>query len=300
MKRLWLPLILLWTVYGFPADGLEILESTFFPPQFFVGDQVEHVLVVRSEFAQQLRAPEELPQSQWMEFHSLQVEPHPEHDTAEIRMRFSAFVPGTVTLPVIHMGAESLQGREILVRSLQPRYGSELHEAQAQLLIPGTAVTLWLVSALVVALPLVWLLISHYGHSWLLAAMAKISEIRPYRRLRSRLRRLAKNGNGLSSKKFYIELLMVLRQYFSEKTSRDCMSATTFEVSRILETLSEDPEVVRELQEIFKFGDLVKFAGAQATMDIRHQHLITVFRVTAAIEQKESDVPAQVVKYVHS
>ncbi|AFG38565.1 hypothetical protein [Spirochaeta africana] len=281
-------------------SALQVLESTYFPPQFFVGDRVEHVLIVRSERAEHLREPEQLPVSQWVEIHSLQVQPHPGRDTAEIRMSFSAFVPGTLTLPAINLGPETLRGREVLVRSLQPEYGNELREARDQLLLPGTTLSLWLISAVVVLLPLFWLMISHYGHNWLAAVSARLSAIRPYRRLRSGLRRLARNLDSLSAKDFYIELLSSLRQYFSEKTGQDCMSATTYEVSRILDTLTDNPDAVRELQEVFRYGDLVKFAGAAAPVDVRRQHLAKVFRVAAVIEQKEPDLPPQVMRHVHT
>lgn len=215
-------------------------------------------------------------------------------------MQFSVYIPGTVSLPVLHLGAESLTDREVVVRSLQPERGSELAEPRSQILLPGTQTALWLVSAVLLLLPVLWMLLARFGSRWLGSLRGYLTAILPYRRLRGGLRRLAKRIEDSPAKQFYIDLLQLLRQYFSEKTGQDCMSATTHELSRILELLSDDPAVLQDLKEVFRFGDMVKFAGTQAPVAVRSQHLIKVCRVTASIEAREPDIPQQVMPYVHS
>lgn len=282
------------------TGALEVLESTFFPPQFFVGDRVEHVLVVRSDYVQELHVPDSLPSTHIIEFHRIDYSPHPDRDTAELRISFTAFVPGTVSLPPLHLGAETLSGREVLVRSVQTQYGSELQEPRSQLLIPGTILSIWLVSVIVLVIPVLYFVFTQYGADWIRKLISRITAQLPYRRLRLRLRRLSRMVGSCTAREFYIELLTVLRYYFTEKSAVDCMSATTHEISMILYKLTEDPKVIQELQEVFRYGDLVKFAGAQAPEDIRRTHLLMVFRASAVIEEKEADIPGQVMQNVHT
>lgn len=299
-RYLKLRLVVLLILVVNPLLSLDVIESAFSPPQFFIGDRVEYLLVVSSEYADQLRAPDSLPESQLIEFHSVDVRPHEGRNTAEIRLSFSAYVPGTISLPAIHLGAESLRGREILVRSLQPQYGSELQETRAQLPIPGTSLALWLISAFVVLVPAVWLLFMHYGPGWYAGLYHRFTQKLPYRRLRKSLIRLSRNLKVMSPRDFYIELHTVLRNYFSGKTGMDCIAATTFEIERILGRISEDSETTRKLTEVFHFGDKVKFAGQTADIEIRREHLLLVIETSAIIEQKEPEIPGQVMRHVYS
>ncbi|GAB6088732.1 hypothetical protein [Spirochaeta dissipatitropha] len=295
-----LPVVFFLILIVNPLWSLEVVESAFSPPQFFIGDRVEYLLVVRSEYADQLRAPDNLPESQLIEFYSVDVRPHEGRNTAEIRLSFSAYVPGTISLPAIHLGAESLRGREILVRSLQPQYGSELQETRAQLPVPGTSLALWLISAFVVFVPAVWLLFMHFGPGWYAGLYHRFTVKRPYRRLRKSLIKLSRNLKLMNPREFYIELHTVLRNYFSGKTGMDCIAATTFEIERILGRISDDSESTRKLMEVFHYGDKVKFAGQAADIEIRREHLLSVIESTAVIEQKEPEIPGQVKRHVNS
>lgn len=104
----------------------------------------------------------------------------------------------------------------------------------------------------------------------------------------------------MSPRDFYIELHTVLRNYFSGKTGMDCIAATTFEIERILGRISEDSETTRKLTEVFHFGDKVKFAGQTADIEIRREHLLLVIETSAIIEQKEPEIPGQVMRHVYS
>ena len=285
-----------------PAVGLsaiEVLDVSFFPPRFYVGDQVEAVMTVRSDYADSLEAPDIMPESQWVEYHRVQVRPVSRDKISEIHISFTAYVPGTVTLPALQLGPETLKGYEVLVNSLQAQYGSNLREIKSQMLVPGTQLALWLFSLGVLLLPLLWLLIAHYGADWLALVKARVLARRPYRRVQAALRRLLKGAEAMSEKDFYIELLTVLRRYFSEKSGTDCMSATSHEIERILGMLSQEGEIVQELKDVFYFGDRVKFAGAVAPTDIRFKHIARIIRITAVLEHKEPRYPAQVADYVH-
>ncbi len=307
--RLGLLLVLLFAGFGaidcFAVESVRVKDISFFPPQFYVGDRVEAVLELDVASFDGLFEPEKLPESQWVEYHYIRLEHVPATDTQpdsfRLRLAFTAYVPGTVSLPVIDLGGARLDDYEILVHSLQPQYGSDLHELRPQMLLPGTQLILWLLSAFIILLPAAWLAFMQYGGSWRDSLLAWLRAGQPYRRLRSSLRRMLRLEQEWSAKGFYIELLTALRQYFTGKTGRDCMSATTYELQRILTDITDvsgSQAALQGMQEIFRFGDSVKFAGTSAGIELRREHLARVFVLAAQIEGKDPKVPKQVVEYV--
>jgi len=59
---------------------------------------------------------------------------------------------------------------------------------------------------------------------------------------------------------WYYELTEALRSYLSAKTNHDCRSATTAEIALMPDFRSENTPG-RDLLEVLKEGDMVKFAG---------------------------------------
>jgi hypothetical protein len=274
---------------GFPlvAQEYTITESFFLPPVYFVGDQVEMRLVVRSRFADQMTIPSELPQPSWGRLEDIRIIER--GLDRELRIRFVPFEPGTKTLPTLNLGPLVVDGLTVFVTSILTNRSERdvLEPIQGQMLLPGTQGLIILVLASLFLLPLGVAGFIKISKAVLSRVILYYREGRPFRRLSKVLRTLKSSADVLSGRDFYITLLSEIREYFSLRFSISAQSLTTRELQDVFIRFVSQQEDQKTLHKLFVHGDQVKFANLPSTITGRMNHLEQVDTIIQAIEIRE-------------
>lgn len=294
-KRMFFNLVLKGLVIGFlvslglqlTAQDYTITESFFLPPVYYVGDQVEMRLVVRSRFADQMTIPPELPQPSWGSLEDLRIIER--GLDRELRISFVPFEPGTKTLPTLNLGPLVVDGLTIFVTSILSTRSDrdDLEPIHGQMLLPGTQGLIILVLASLFLLPVALVSFIKITRKLITNVFLYYREGRPYRRLSRVLRTLRSSADVLTGREFYITLLSEMREYFSLRFSISAQSLTTRELQDIFFRFVSHGEDQDTLHKLFLHGDLVKFANLPSTITGRMNHLEQVDKIIQAIELRE-------------
>ena len=274
---------------GVPLGAQEytITESFFLPPVYFVGDQVEMRLVVRSRFADQMTIPPELPQPSWGRLEDIRIIER--GLDRELRIRFVPFEPGTKTLPALNLGPLVVDGLTVFVTSILANRTDRdlLAPIQGQMLLPGTQGLIILVLASLFLLPLAVVGFVKIFRAVLSKVILYYREGRPFRRLSKVLRTLKSSADVLTGREFYITLLSEIREYFSLRFSISAQSLTTRELQEVFTRFVSQKDEQESLHKLFVHGDQVKFANLPSTITGRMNHLEQVDTIIQAIEIRE-------------
>lgn len=255
-----------------PRAGAQSISQVIFLPQVYhVGDVVEARVVVRSTRALELRLPEALPRLSWVIVHSVEHLQRP--DGVEVRIVFQPFFVGTRTLPPLDLGDLNLTGVSAFVTPLAGAEITEPHPIRDQLLLPGTRIFVAVALLVTVLVPITIWFAGGWGTRRVRAIVRWYRENRPYRNAKKGLRALSAEVNELDGKRFYIRLLDLARVYLAKRFDPGVLSATTGELGARLTKAGLDETVVQSVVELFRVGDLVKFANRRVTLDERHAHL---------------------------
>lgn len=268
-----------------PAESYTITESVVLPSEYYVGDRAELRVRVQTAAGVELSLPAALPESAWAEFHGIRLFPI-DAQRSEIRLSFTAFRPGTQTLPAFNLGGITLRGLTVHVSSVLEDGRTEPAPAEPPMLLPTTRLRMALFAAVLLVGPLLLWVLFRVGRVQVALLIAGYRNAQPYRKLRRTLRGLESELAQLDARSFYIVLLEDLRRYFSRRLRRDLVSATSFEIMHHLSEL--DARGTDQLAEVFRTGDLVKFAGRPSTVEQRQIHLQTVLAVINQIEAAPS------------
>ena len=272
------------------AQDFSSSQPILLPPQFYVGDRVEMRILVRVGSGVSLTVPKSLPESHWIVFHSITVAPHGA-DSQEVRIDFTPYHPGTLPFPPIDLGRVVLRDLNIYV---QPVLGSKqvgLRPPFQQLLVPNTRLIIGAVVGVILVVPLFWLGFYRIWRKKLSGIVEKVRENRPYRRLMKNLKQLGQNAGELTARDFYIALLSDLRIYLTRKTGVDCAALTTSEIEPLFPPLLLEDSEHATLVEIFRYGDLVKFAGRSASVRQRKRHIDALLLIIAAGQRRSAQRP---------
>lgn len=269
------------------GPGFVIIDSSVTPSSVSVGDRAELRVVIRSTEPETIRLPSEYPTGRWVEFRSMRMIERGED--REVRVVFSPFRVGTLTLPDIDLGAGTFSGARIRVDSVLPDDGSATIEpVEPPAFMAGFQVMAFVVFVVLIAAPFVLyrLAVALALRSRVLAARYRAN--RPYRRIVRSVRELRTLFDELDAKSFYIRLVDDLRAYLTDRVHGDFMVATVTELSHLLEERIESGEQRQRLQDLFQRADLIKFASRESDTDQRLRDIETVVELIAYIENRRS------------
>jgi len=261
-----------------------VSQVVFLPQTYYVGDRVEARVVVRGIRPANLTIPDELPDLGWIVIDSIAVVERP--DGAEVRILFQPFFVGTRELPPIDLDGYRLTGVSALVTSVAPEEG-ELQPASVrdQLVLPGTQVQIAGALTALVGTPLLLLLAGGWGRRFRDRLVRRYRERRPYRTFLRSLKTLVAEMHGLDGKSFYIRLLDTFRMYLDGRFSAGVHSATTGELEHVLGRARFSPELRSSIIDLFRFGDLVKFAHRRVTLSERNSHIDEIRRIAETLQR---------------
>jgi len=274
------------------AQDFSSSQPILLPPQFYVGDRVEMRILVRVASGVALTVPKSLPESHWIVFHSITVTPHGS-DSQEVRIDFTPYHPGTLPFPPIDLGRVVLRDLNIYVQPVLGNRQVSLRPPFQQLLVPNTRLIIGAVVGVILVVPLLWLGFYRIWRKQLAGFLEKLRENRPYRRLMKNLKQLGQNAGELTARDFYIALLSDLRIYLTRKTGVDCAALTTSEIEPLFPPLLLDESEHSTLVEIFRYGDLVKFAGRSASVRQRKQQIDALLMIIAAGQRRSVQRPPE-------
>ena len=265
----------------------QISSTTFLPQQFYVGDRVEMRVSLRVSAGAELTVPEALPQVDWGDLHHVRLLPRGAE--WEVRIVFTSFQPGTRTIAPLDLGAVTVSGLSVHIPSILEIEGrSEPAPPQDQMVLPGTRLWIALFALLLVLLPFFWIISVSRGRRYVHEFVRRYRERQPYRRLSRALKHLSASMAQTDGRAFYIALLEHIRRYLSTRLRTDCMSLTTSELDSHLDRLVPSAEDRRLLLELFRYGDLVKFASLAAPAEQRSSHIAQLRAVVEKLEQRRT------------
>lgn len=265
--------------------GFKTLAAFTLPPTFYVGDRVELRIRVKIAPGTKLRAPAKMPTDRWITINSISISEGPDYSV--IHIFFVSFAPGERALPPIDLGAITLRGIRVTTASLTKGGRARLSPPKGQLLLPGTTLIVGVIVALLIGLPLAFIFIFRRTRRALVAYIENYRARRPWRQLARALDELAKRKPPRDPRSFYIGLVDAVKGYLSAKSGRDFRAVTAREFSEAVgaaETLSAP---AGDFAAIVAFGELVKFAGAEASEDNLERDLARVREITEAVETSE-------------
>ncbi len=268
------------------SDGdFVVLESSITPSEITVGDRVEMRVLLRSNEPDQIRIPDDYPSNQAVEIRNIRMIQR--DDDREIRLVFSPFRTGTLTVPDLDLGAATMSGARFRVQSVLPEDGSaELAPVEAPGFLSGFQVIALILFVALVSAPFVVYRFAMAAAARLRMAMAAHRANRPYRLIVRALRELSTLFNRLSARDFYIRLVDETRQYLCERLHPDFMVATANEVPFLLQDCLDDETIRSRVNDLFQRADLVKFASEEAGSNQRRDDLETVVLLVSVIESR--------------
>ncbi len=266
-----------------PVAGAEytITDVVFLPRLYYVGDRVEVRILLRYSPEETPAPPEAKPLVEWGDIHDISTSFR--NGVGEVRLSFTAFTPGTQSLPTIAFGTLRIGGIDVFVQSILESDSQTLAPPRNPVVLPGTRFAVILMASIVVGVPLLWFLVLRRSVEWMRRIVIRYKEGQPYRRLVRDLKQLTQNSALIDGRRFYITLGEDFRRYLSRKTGSDYLSATTGEVSERLADVM-DEEKRQELVQLLHYGDLVKFADRPSSETTRRRHVEVLRDAVKAVE----------------
>ena len=266
-----------------------VAELTFAPELFHVGDRVVVSIVLDTGRGRVLTPPAALPAADWTVIHAVEVLPR-SAGRWEVRVAFSSFQPGVLTLPPIDVGPFLLQNVRVQAASLLPTGGGAplvLRPLRHQLALPGTTAGLLIAAITLLAVP-------HLVISGVLVLVRgarrwRVQRVRnlPRARLRQEVSRLHAGAAAPTALAFYVRLGQLLRTYLALRLQIPARAATTRELRAALPALGFPDRLGSELTAILDTADRVKFAGQPSD---RAEMLALSERLVTLVDEIDSDL----------
>lgn len=268
-----------------PLFSQSISSVVFLPQTYYVGDRVEARVVLRDVDIDAVDVPEVLPQASWISLESMTTVQRA--DGTEIRIVFQPFFVGTRELPPIDVGVALLTGITAFVTRVSPGGGDlQIASTRDQLVLPGTQIQVALVIVFLVATPLFVIVAGGWGRRWIMRVRRWYQENRPYRTFQRSMKNLVVERHSVDGRTFYIRLLDSCRDYLAGRFGLGARSATTIELDSVLSAGGIDAENRQRIVGLFRFGDLVKFAGRRVTLDEREQHIEEMRTIVGVLQRQ--------------
>jgi hypothetical protein len=269
--------------------GISSIDTIFLPKKYYVGDKVELRIKLTIEEGYILQLPENIPESSWMNFHSIEITKIDKN--SELRIVFTSFIPGTRSLPSLNLGGVVLNSVKLHTSSLIDSTGNDFVGIADQLLLPGTKLILVLVVGTLFLGPLLVLMLLGPLRKKITNFVKIGRGRRPIKRLNKILRELEDQKGRISCRRFYIRLSKEVREYLSKRSDIDFITLTTLDMSLALNKVV-NTEFAVDISEMMKLADSIKF-GRLTTNDTRKiSDIILIRNVSSFIEKKIKDSTA--------
>ncbi|MBN1649129.1 MAG: hypothetical protein JW874_13920 [Spirochaetales bacterium] len=279
--------VLIFLVSGvLQAQDYVISETNFLPQKYYVGDQVELRLVIRTLKPEEIRIPASFPSEDWLVFEEIQVHKH--HEGAEIRIVFRSFFPGTRTLPPVNFDSFVLNKVKIHTSSILSEKNTGFGGPRKQLFLPGTRIAIVVLVFIFLIVPLFALFLAGRVRRWARKMIAQQRERKPIKRFYRGLDELKKQAGRMSSREFYIILTNSLRKYLSIRSGKDYQTITTREIGKQIKTNFPGIHHLNELVDVLKYGDEIKFSPKRSSYYKEIRDIDLILRVVTAIEDSIS------------
>jgi len=264
--------------------GISSVDTVFLPKEYYVGDKVELRIKLTIEEGYTLQLPENLPESSWINFHSVEITKADKNQ--EVRIVFTSFIPGTRSLPALNLGGIVLNSVKLHTSSLIESTGNDFVGIADQLLLPGTKLMLVIVVGTLFLGPLlVLMLLGPFRKK--IAEFAGIGRgRRPIKRLNRILRELEDQKGRISCRRFYIRLSREVREYLSKRSTVDFTTLTTQDMKFALSRVVNNSEFVENILGMMKLADSIKF-GRLTTDDARKMNDIILIRNVSSFIETE-------------
>lgn len=261
--------------------GISSIDTVFLPKKYYIGDKVELRIKLTIEEGYTLQLPDNIPESSWMNFHSIEIIKIDKN--SELRIVLTSFIPGTRSLPSLNLGGVVLNSVKLHTSSLIDSTANNFIGIADQLLLPGTKLMLVIVLGTLFLGPILVLML-------LGPLRKKITEFvrigrnrRPIKRLNKILRELEDQKGRISCRRFYIRLSREVREYLSKRSEIDFTTLTTQDMSLALNKVV-NAEFSGNISEMMKLADSIKF-GRLTTDDTRKiSDIILIRNVSSFIE----------------
>lgn len=261
--------------------GISSIDTVFLPKKYYIGDKVELRIKLTIEEGYTLQLPDNIPESSWMNFHSIEITKIDKN--SELRIVLTSFIPGTRSLPSLNLGGVVLNSVKLHTSSLIDSTANNFIGIADQLLLPGTKLMLVIVLGTLFLGPILVLML-------LGPLRKKITEFvrigrnrRPIKRLNKILRELEDQKGRISCRRFYIRLSREVREYLSKRSEIDFTTLTTQDMSLALNKVV-NAEFSGNISEMMKLADSIKF-GRLTTDDTRKiSDIILIRNVSSFIE----------------
>jgi len=285
VKR-FLPLFLIFCFFPFvsPAQetGYRLVQTTFLPREFYVGDIVELRVEIQPEPGRALRVPDSFPENTWMLIRDIRIQERGEY--REISILFSSYQPGIRMMPPLNLGDITLEGLRVDTSALLSRERYDFVAATEPMFLPKTALYFALLVGGVLGIPLLALLFFRGLRNRIAAAVRAARRKRPFLRLQRALKELDRKILNRDGNQFYTTLLGELKTYLTQRSGVSFASLTTREASAVLIGLYPEETFPSELDELFRYGDQVKFGGLDPYTSRKKEDLGRTGEILQALE----------------
>ena len=272
-------------VISMSADtGIISVDTIFLPKEYYVGDKVELRIKLNLEDGYILQLPENLPESSWINFHSVEIIEADKNQ--EVRIVFTSFIPGTRSLPSLNFGKIILNSVKLHTTSLVDSTDNDFVGIADQLLLPGTKLMLVIVVGTLFLGPLLGLILLGPFRRKLTELVKSGRGRRPIKRLNRVLRELEEQSGRISCRRFYIRLSGEVREYLSKRSNIDFTTLTTLDMGIALSRIVESREFAMSISEMMKLADSIKF-GRLTTDDVRKMNDILLVRNMSSFLETE-------------
>ncbi len=238
----------------------DMVDEVFIPPTFYVGDSVLLQFRLVWEGEKELKAPETLPQSEWLELESVTVDQSGYE--ANVTVRFKSYMVGTRSLPTLELGDIVLEDLKIFTSSLvEQEKVQTLRGLRDNLDFPGINLLIPLFLLVLICSPYLLYLLFRQIYFHAVTLFRWILRSGPRRRIRHLAAKLnARVEDSGREREFFIAYSNGVRRYLTERTGRDFLSLTTRDMKG-LNPPPVDRVTWEQLTELLRTADLVKFAG---------------------------------------
>jgi hypothetical protein len=297
VRSLLIPLTLLLLLLGSAVSAQQdyILGSVgLVPARFYVGDHVQVYARVSLENSADLQPPGALPPAPDLELMEVSCNRIREGEW-EVQIHFISFRPGKFTIPALDLGGIRLRGIELETRSvLEDKGEGELRPPRQQLVIPGTWFKIGLLAAFLVLLPPFLIFLWRKVPGWLESYREVRSKKLPAKKIRTVLRRLARDLREMDGRRFFTELTLAIRVYLTNRLAFPADKATTREIGRIM-PMRLPPDALPQqaasgMAALLERGDHVKFGGKPCRSREMEKALVKTEELVQAIEEAENHV----------
>lgn len=264
-------------------QNYQILQMSFLPREFYVGDVVELRIELRLSPGVEIEIPDVLPNAGWFIVRNIQVQPRGE--TQELRISFTSFQPGIRVIPPLEMGAVVLDGIRVDTSSILARGNPDFAPMADPLYLPRTSFFFAVILGALLGLPLFFLFLSKRFAAFFRTYRTTRRRRRPYLHLMKELKELDRTILNRDGNLFYTRLVGAFKAYFSARMGIEFDSFTSREINRLLENHFSGEAFLEKLNSLFLFGDEVKFAGTDPYTSRKKADLNTAENALMEIEK---------------